>query len=159
MFIPKYFFEKFVALLEAQHLLAQRQTEDSLQRVLDAKNSEVAAVVAVKDQQISVLYADLAAAKEQISHERQRAEAAVDILLTRDGNAGPIRNADLIREAAEREAAGVDATGAVPRPESRQDTLTKIFAQAASVLGDSDDESGTGLPRDEVATVGGVDFK
>ena len=60
MLIPKYFFEKFVGLLESQHLLSQKQTEDSLNRVLNAKDSEVHAVIAAKDQQVAFLTAALA---------------------------------------------------------------------------------------------------
>ena len=152
MFVPKYLFEKFVALLESQHAMSQRQTEDSLQRVLEAKNTEVVAVIAAKDEQVAFLQRALAASEAQVSHERQRAEAAVDILLTRDGNAGPIRNADLIRAAAEREAAGAGAT--VPRPPDRRDALAKIHAQLNDVLGEGGDEDG--LAPDEVAIVGGV---
>ncbi len=155
MFIPKYFFEKFIGLLEAQHALSQRQTEDSLQRVIDAKNSEVAAIVEAKDQQIGVLYADLAAAKGQIDHERQRAEAAIDILLTKNGEAGPVRNADLIRQVAEREAAGETTPPGVPRPAGREADLKRVFAQVASVLGDDDDVMATPT---EIPTVGGVDM-
>lgn len=160
MFIPKYFFEKFIALLEAQHALGQRQTEDGLQRVLAAKDAEVRAVVAAKDEQISFLTAALVDARQQIGHERQRAEAAVDILLTKNGEAGPIRNADLIREVVEREAAAGERPAGVPRPESRQAALNKVFAQVAAAMdvGDGDIDPALDGPLTSVPTVGGVDL-
>ena len=159
MFVPRYFFEKFMSLLEVQHALSVRQTEDSLQRVLDAKNSEVKAVIAAKDEQILFLTTALAEQRELVGHERQRAEAAVDLLLTRDSGTGPIRNADLIRDAAEREALADLPAAGVPRPADRQNEFAKIMAQVSSVLTDVDDDPGSGAQRDTVATVGGVDLK
>lgn len=150
MFIPKFFFEKFIALLSDAHVMAQRQTEDGLQRVLAAKDAEVRAVIAAKDAQISFLSAALAEQRGLVAHERQRAEAAVDILLTKNGEAGPIRNADLIRQVAEREAAGETA---VPRPAKREDEFKRVMAQVADVLGEHDDAPPNA--RDEVVTIGG----
>lgn len=150
MFVPRYFFEKFLSLLEAQHALGQRQTEDSWQRVLTAKDSEVAAVIAAKDQQITFLTAALEEQRGLVAHERQRAEAAVDILLTRDAEAGPIRNADLIRAQAEREALGPE----IPRPQKDGDALKRVFDQMSDVLGGADDE-GLGLLKDEKLEMAG----
>lgn len=156
MFVPKYFFEKFIALLESQYHLSQRQTEDGLQRVLAAKNAEVAAVVAAKDVQIAFMEKSITDLQDAVNHERTRAEAAIDILLTRDGGAGPVRNADLIRAAAEREAMGGDApAGGIPRPAAREDAVKQIFAQVNDVLGDDLDDD-LGVKKDEVVLVGGV---
>ena len=154
MFIPRYFFEKFTALLESHYAISQRQTEDGLQRVLAAKDAEVRAVIAAKDAQVAFLTAALVEQRGLVAHERQRAEAAVDILLTRDAGAGPIRNADLIRQVAEREAAG-DA-GKIPRPDRGApplDEFKRVMAQVADVLSEDDDRSPTA--RDEVLTVAG----
>lgn len=152
MLIPRFFFEKFISLLETQYAAAQRQTEDGLQRVLAAKDAEVKAVIAAKDAQISFLTAALAEERAAVGHERQRAEAAVDILLTKNAEAGPIRNADLIRQVAEREAAG-EAPVNIPRPPKREDEFKRVMAQVADVLSEHDDRSPT--DRDEVLTVAG----
>jgi hypothetical protein len=155
MFVPRFFFEKFIALLEAQYVSAQRLTENGLERILVAKDAEVRAVIAAKDAQISFLTAALEHSRESLGHERQRAEAAVDILLTKHGEAGPIRNADLIRQAAEREASGaVDVALRVPRPPKREDELKRVFAQVSDVLGEDDDGSPMSA-KDEVLTVAG----
>ncbi|MDE2100684.1 MAG: hypothetical protein KGL39_25795 [Patescibacteria group bacterium] len=150
MFVPRFFFEKFMTLLEAQYASAQRQTEDGLQRVLSAKDSEVRAVIAAKDRQISFLTAALEEQRGLVAHERHRAEAAVDILLTKNAEAGPIRNADLIRQTAEREAQS--AINGIPRPPKRDDELKRVFAQVNDVLGEDDEPA---IGRDEVVMVAG----
>lgn len=151
MFVPKYFFDKFIEMIEKNYAIGQNFTERGLQRVLEAKDSEVKAVIAAKDVQITFMAETIKDLKASVDHERQRAEAAVDILLTKNGDAGPIRNADLIREAAEREAK--EGSRGVPRPDP-----AKAFHDVMKSLGQvgEDDDDGPVISATEKFTVGGI---
>ncbi|SRR5258708_2312068 len=151
MFVPKYLFDRFMAMQDATFQSGQRITETGLQRVLAAKDSEVAAVIAAKTEQVEMLQETVAELRKLIDHERQRAEAAVDILLTKNGEAGPIRNADLIREVAAKEASAQPATAKATDPM----LAFKKVMEAVSGVGEDEDDGPVTSPNERL-TVGGI---
>lgn len=148
MFVPKHLFDKFMEMQSTTFASGQKITEQALQRVLSAKDSEVRAVIAAKNEEVEALKRTVTELRAQIDHERHRAEAAIDILLTKNGEAGPIRNADLIRSVAEKEAA---APSPVKDPAG---AFKRVMDQIVGVGEDIDD--GPTLLPDEKMTVGGI---
>lgn len=147
MFVPARLFDRFMEMQALLLATNKRVVEESLQRVLDAKDTEVGAIVAAKEDQIRALHLTINNLRAQVEHERHRAEAAIDILLTKNGEAGPIRNADLIRESAEREAKE-------PKGKSPNNAMGQ-FLKAISGVGEDIDDGPTIQP-DEKFVVGGV---
>ena len=154
IFLPRVVFDFITQSTESSTVNARKDLNQCLQVALDAKTSEVRAIVAAKDEELAFLRAHIDELKSAVAHERTRAEAAVDQLLNL-ASVAPIRNADLQRDAAEKEAANPEM-GKGPTPHDRLDAMAKIFAQINSV--GQDDDGPEPYKTDEKLMVAGVEI-
>ncbi|MDE2098463.1 MAG: hypothetical protein KGL39_14515 [Patescibacteria group bacterium] len=84
MLIPKWLLEKVFSATDRFSAERDRQTENCLNRILEAKQNEVNAMQVLKDQHIKHLEDIIAEVKKERDHERARAESAIDILLRKN---------------------------------------------------------------------------
>ena len=124
MFIPRFLVEKFSSF-----------TESGINRILAAKDAELAITVAAKDEQIKFLREQAKELSTLVGHERARAEAAIDSLLEMKANVAGIRNADILRQ----QALAVEDAGK-PGFDPKLAELRKVFQSVAGV-GDDDVET------------------
>lgn len=125
------------------------ETERGLQRILAAKEIEIKALIAVKDDQINFLRTQCQTLSGLVRHERDRAEAAIDQrLVAAEGQ--PVRHADLQRDLAEKEVANADKR--IDKPADKNHQMADVFKQINGVLGDEGDDLG---PLEKMASVGG----
>lgn len=122
-------------------------TEKSIDRILAAKDAEVNTVLRAKEAELAAYVEMVEDLKEEVKHERARAEKAIDSLLAKSESA-PVRHADL-----ERAAAGAG----IGKPEDpifkeRQTQLAKIFSQVNGV-GEDDGEKEDPMMR--LVSIGG----
>lgn len=156
MWISRAVFEKLTGVYETTVAFTRAEIDKSLDRVLAAKEEQVKAVIAAKDDQILFLQTEVQGLRQGVERERARAEAAVDSLLAKNADMAPIRHADLQRKSAENEVNGTPSdSGAPVSPEAQRSQVTKrIFSELNTILEDGDD-----IPdekRDEILTMNGA---
>lgn len=127
--------------------LQRKQTEANLGRVLAIKDGEVKAILAAKEEEVKFLKQQVSDLQQAVMHERSRAEAAIDRLLTRDAHVPPVRLSDVEREIAER-----DAKHTVKLDPEKKLDIKRVFEEVNSVLEDRED----GDPLSLLASVGGM---
>lgn len=127
MIVSKWLVEKLMGQSDKANDANAAMFQKSLAIALEAKQAEVNAVVAAKDEQIEFLKVQIAELTNLVNHERSRAEAAIDQILN-FSKAAAVSNADLARTATEKEIEKLSK-------EDRVKEVSKIFDDVNESMG------------------------
>lgn len=136
MLISRSLFEKLTEVYDARVSELRESVDMRLQVVLAAKEVAHQQVMAARDAQVSRLEAEVEYLRDAVKHERQRAEDAVNRLLSRDANVMPV---------------GIKPEEPKRVVDSRLEQVAKIFSQINGVGEDAGDAAN---PMEKVETGG-----